>query len=253
MTLDHISVLPSGALKGDRQFAILDTQGCFVNGKSTALIHKLRATFSPDLNFITLQIARTDQGETFSLSEPRTDLETWLSKYFGKPVTVQENTINGFPDDLNAPGPTLISTETLDTVAQWFPDLDRAELRRRFRTNLEISGAPPFWEDRLFCEAEYGVRFQVGEVTLIGINPCQRCIVPTRSSLDGTAYLSFQKQFGQKRQENLPNWAVIQRFNHFYKLAVNTRLAPDSIGASFNLGDPVAIYSDAPIPIDLFD
>jgi uncharacterized protein YcbX len=39
MTTDRVSVLPSGVLEGDRQFAIMDEQGQFVNGKSTPLVH----------------------------------------------------------------------------------------------------------------------------------------------------------------------------------------------------------------------
>jgi uncharacterized protein len=240
VTLDQVSVLPSGALKGDRQYAIFDNQGRFVNGKSTPLIHKLRSTFSIDLSTVTVRVAETDQPETFTLSEPRTDLESWLSEYFGQAVTVQENTMNGFPDDLNAPGPTIISTETLEAVAQWFPDLKIAELRRRFRTNLEIAGTVPFWEDCLFGTAPEGVKFRVGNIDLVGINPCQRCIVPTRDSWNGEAYPSFQQKFVQNRRESLTTWTEISRFNHFYKLAVNTRIADNALCASLHIGDRVS-------------
>jgi uncharacterized protein len=250
VTLDQVSVLPSGALKGDRQYAILDAQGRFVNGKSTALVHKLRATFSPDLDTVTLQVDPTTQSETFSLSKEQTALEGWLSEYFGQPITLQKNIINGFPDDLNAPGPTIISTETLTTITQWFPDLDLSELRRRFRTNLEISGVPPFWEDQFLGEAGQGIKFRIGEVVLVGINPCQRCIVPTRSSLDGEKYPSFQQQFVQNRRETLPDWAPMTRFNHFYRLAVNTRLADGTLNPFLKLGDYAASLAEPPITIE---
>lgn len=237
VTVNGATVLASGALKGDRQYAIVNSQGKFVNGKSTPLIHKLRTTFSADLLTVTLQIQNTDQRETFSLAENRAPLESWLSEYFGQAVSVQENTRTGFPDDLNASGPTIISTATLEALTQWFPGLDSSELRRRFRTNLELSGVPPFWEDCLYGESGDGVPFRIGEVQFLGINPCQRCIVITRNSLDGTADPSFAQKFGQRRKENLPDWAIVTRFNHFYKLAVNTRIATESPSLSLGTGD----------------
>jgi uncharacterized protein len=243
MTTDRISVLPSGALEGDRQFAIADEQGRFVNGKSTSLVHRLRTRFSPDLSSVTLWRSDAEERKTFALKDEgkqdRVSLEAWLSDYFGKTVTLQENTVTGFPDDLNAPGPTIIGTATLETVAEWFPELDLAETRRRFRTNLEVSGVPPFWEDRLYGETGQSARFQIGETYFMGVNPCQRCIVPTRGSLTGLAYETFQKQFIQKREAELPPWAERSRFKHFYKLAVNTRLVTPAQGFYLNTGDSI--------------
>ncbi len=243
ITTKRVSVLPSGALEGDRQFAMVDEQGRFVNGKSTPLIYRLRASFGPDLSTVTLWRAGRAERENFSLRdkgrEGRVSLEAWLSDYFGKTVTLQENTVTGFPDDLNAPGPTIISTATLETVAAWFPELDLAEMRRRFRTNLEVSGVPPFWEDRLYGEKGQSTEFQIGQVSFIGVNPCQRCIVPTCDSLTGLAYKTFQKQFVQKRAAELPPWAERSRFNHFYKLAVNTRATISAQGLHVKAGDCV--------------
>jgi uncharacterized protein len=245
MTTGQVGVLPSGALEGDRQFAIVDEQERFVNGKSTALVHQLRSEFSPDLSTVTLWRAGTEERETFTLQDTekgkqsRVSLESWLSDYFGKAVTLQENTVTGFPDDLNALGPTIISTATLETVAEWFPGLDLAEMQRRFRTNLEVSGVPPFWEDRLYDKNGQSVEFQIGQMSFMGVNPCQRCIVPTRGGLTGLVYEAFQKQFVQKRKAELPPWAERSRFNHFYKLGVNTRAISPAQGFCLNTGDYV--------------
>src|SRR5581483_2540325 len=96
-----------------------------------------------------------------------------------------ENLVNGFPDDLNAPGPTVISTATLRTVASWFPGLTVDDMRLRFRANLEIDGVEPFWEDRLYGEQGESVTIRIGRVTIEGVNPCQRCVVPTRDPSTG--------------------------------------------------------------------
>jgi uncharacterized protein len=239
VSLQEATVLPSGALKGDRQYAILDAQDRFVNGKANPLIHRLRATFSEDLSSVTLQIQGIEQRDTFGLVGDRTPLEAWLSGYFSQPVTVQENLVTGFPDDLNAPGPTVITVATLKSVAEWFPALDIAEVRRRFRTNLEIAATPAFWEEQLYGEPDCALKFQVGAVTFLGINPCQRCIVPTRDSRDGSADSAFVRQFTQYRKAQLPDWVNFARFNHFYKLAVNTRLAIDTQSYHLRLGNEV--------------
>ena len=84
-------------------------------------------------------------------------------------------------------------------------------------------------------------RFKWGAVTLLGINPCQRCIVPTRNSLDGNGDRGFQQQFVKARQAQLPYWVNRERFNHFYKLAVNTRLATDTQSLHLQLDDVVQV------------
>ncbi|MCG9890299.1 MAG: MOSC N-terminal beta barrel domain-containing protein [Thermosynechococcaceae cyanobacterium MS004] len=256
VVVDAVHVLPSGALLGDRQYALTDEQGRFVNGKSTPLIHQLRASYSwdsasgesaPTLR-VTLWKAGEAAQETFVLSgqcrapsasesqnpniqndEGHKSLNAWLSNFFGKPITLRENSVTGFPDDLKANGPTLVSTATLERVATWFPDLTLTDIRRRFRTNLEISGVPPFWEDRLYGDGTQLSIFQVGSTRFVATNPCQRCVVPTRNSWTGEAYLKFQRRFSENREANLPNWAPRSQFNHFYKLAVNTRLAETTV------------------------
>jgi uncharacterized protein len=174
---------------------------------------------------------------TFCLTTELTALAQWLSQFFGFPVRLIENAVTGFPDDLDAYGPTIVSTATLETICAWFPDLDLAEVRRRFRTNLELSGVPAFWEDRLFGTPGSVVNFQLGNIQFHGINPCQRCIVPTRNSLSGDLSQGFQKTFVWQRQQTLPAEVNVARFNHFYRLAVNTQIPLCEAGKFLNTGD----------------
>jgi len=155
-------------------------------------------------------------------------------------VRIEENPINGFPDDITAPGPTVISTATLADVTNWFSGLDLAESRRRFRANLEIEDVEPFWEDLLYGEEGEAVCFQIGNVQLEGTNPCQRCIVPTRSPQTGERYTEFAAIFEKQRYEKLPDWATRSRFDHFYRLAVNTRPVASHTG-TIHVGDEVRI------------
>jgi len=246
-SLDAIEVpetmlLPGGALVHDREFAIVDQQGRFVNGKHTAKIHALRSTYDLPTRTITLRIQDSDRpAETFHLDDDRHDLATWFSEYFGYTVTLQQNLHMGFPDDTDASGPTVVSVATLEQVASWFPDLGIEEIRNRFRTNLEVAEVPAFWEDQLFGEDSQQIPFQIGSVHFLGSNPCQRCIVPTRDHLTGDRYPDFQKKFIAKRQATLPAQVALDRFNHFYKLTLNTKVSASEAGKVLRVGDTISV------------
>jgi uncharacterized protein YcbX len=240
IALTQATVLQSGALQHDREFAVFDQQGRFVNGKRNAKVHRLRSAFDAQFQRLCLQIQGTDQRVVFHIDEERTALETWLSDYFGFPVKFVQN-VTGFPDDTNAPGPTVISTGTIEEVASWFPEVSVEEMRLRLRANLEIGGVPPFWEDQLFAQAGQCVQFQVGEVLFEGINPCQRCVVPTRDSMTGEMTANFQKIFVTRRKESLPSWVNKSRFNHFFRLSVNTRVPESEAGKVLQIKDAIKV------------
>ncbi|MGV0026999.1 MOSC domain-containing protein [Phormidesmis priestleyi] len=235
-------ILQGGALEHDREFAIIDRTGKWVNGKRTAKVHQIRSQFHLNARIVTLSI-QNQNPVTFHLDHGRSGISGWLSHYFGFPVTLEQNTITGFPDDPISPGPTLISSDTIKQVASWFPDLEPEDLRIRLRTNLEISDVPAFWEDRLYsseatpCGSLEEIAFQIGSVNLEGVNPCQRCVVPTRDPISGEVIAGFQKTFVTHRKNQLPTWAAVDRFNHFYRLAVNTRIAPSEAGKQLQAGE----------------
>jgi uncharacterized protein len=243
MVVDRAKISTGGALEFDRRWAIVDVGGKIVNAKRTAKIQQLRSQFSlnEDRSTMTIQTAAANTAHTFCLTTELTPLGEWLSEFFGFPVQLIENATVGFPDDLDAYGPTIVSTATLEAICDWFPGLDLAEVRRRFRTNLELSGVPAFWEDRLFGASGEVVDFQLGDVRFQGINPCQRCIVPTRNSLTGDVSPKFQQIFNQQRQLTLPPEVNRARFNHFYRLAVNTQIPLVEAGKFLNTGDILSI------------
>lgn len=186
--LAQARMLSCGALEHDRTWGLFDAGGKFVNGKRQAAVHRLRARVDLEAGSVTL---RDENGRglgerTFSLDRDGDLLESWFAEYFGFPVSFGKNVALGFPDDTASPGPTLISVATLAEIGRWF-DLPIEEVRARFRTNIEIGGVPAFWEDRLFGPAGTVVRFRIGDAVLEGVNPCQRCIVPPRGSLDRRA------------------------------------------------------------------
>ncbi|HEY2456644.1 MAG TPA: hypothetical protein VGI13_05040, partial [Candidatus Acidoferrum sp.] len=146
----------------------------------------------------------------------------------------------GFPDDTIANGPTIVSTASLQSVADWFPGISLDETRLRFRASLEIDNVPAFWEDQLFGEDERSViRFSIGEVHFEGSNPCARCPIPPRNPFTGIQLDGFQKRFNQLRDSSLPVWSPRARFDHFYRLSTNTRVSSDQANRLLRLGDPL--------------
>ncbi|MDJ0617445.1 MAG: MOSC N-terminal beta barrel domain-containing protein [Calothrix sp. MO_192.B10] len=239
--VSQTQVLPSGALKCDRQFALFDPQNKFINGKRNPKIHLIRSYFHLDEQTVSLQIPGNPIANTFHLHLDRKALTEVFSDFLGLTVRVGNNNVMGFPDDTKSPGPTIISTATLAEVASWFPGVSIEQMRRRIRANLEIDGVPAFWEDRLFTETGDTLSFRIGDVLFLGINPCQRCIVPTRNPDTGKADNYFQQIFVSQRQKTLPPWVNQSRFNHFYQLSVNTRISPLTTSHVLSTGDRVEI------------
>lgn len=237
-------LLSSGALEHDRRFALVDVHGDFINGKRTPAVHLLRSRFDPATNRLALQVEGNALEHTFDLEAPRRELADWLSDYFDTRVAIVENAEGGFPDDTDSPGPTVISSATLAEVARWFPGLTVDAARDRFRANLEIDGVEAFWEDRLVAEGFGSVRFQIGEAELLGTNPCARCVVPSRDPHRGEPIRQFANAFARNREASLPVWAPAGRFDHFYRLAVNTRRSGGR-PCTLRVGDEVKILGIA--------
>jgi uncharacterized protein YcbX len=231
-------VTAGGSLENDRLYALTDLEGKIVNGKRTPRIHALHCEYSGDFTEVEFHVEGGAEREAFSLADP-IPCETWLSRFFGFRVRLAVNRHHGFPDDLKASGPTVVSEASLAEVNRWFPELSPDSVRRRFRSNVELRDCEPFGEDRLFGAAGESREFRVGEVRFLGHNPCQRCVVPTRDPDSGQPTSGFQKRFAEKRAETLPAGVEASRFNHYYRLAVNTTIPPLEAGKWIRKGDMV--------------
>jgi hypothetical protein len=247
MPCSAVRVLASGALENDRRFALRYQSGRFFNGKRSPRVHSLRTCVDPETRTVTLRQDESGEAQRFHIDTERTALENWLSQFFDEPILLEENAEAGLPDDIEANGPTLVSRSTLDTVASWYDNMSVEEIRLRFRVNLEIDGVEPFWEDRLFAHENAVVRFRIGRVLFDGVNPCARCVVPSRSPVTGAADVAFQRTFLARRRETLPAWAERSRFDHFYRLAVNTRVAQLPNEPTLHIGDPVEVGGIQPL------
>jgi uncharacterized protein YcbX len=233
--VETVRITRGGILKNDRIYAIYDQEGKVVNGKRTPRVHELHCAYNAKVTEVRLW-----QGDSapvqFWLDELG-PVGRWLSDFFGFPIDLRHEPEKGFPDDHTAFGPTIVSEASLHAIQGWFPELTLDSVRRRFRANLELTDSEPFGEDRLFGTPDELKSFQIGPVKFFGHNPCQRCVVPTRDPDTAQVVAGFQKKFMELRQEQLPGWANAQRFNHFYRFAVNTSIPPTEAGKPLLLGD----------------
>ena len=256
--LDPVSVPearigPNGGLDLDRVWVLFTVEGKWINGKRNPDIHQIRAEYDQKVSSVALRaenesaignaVGRCAPIRPVQLAFPA-DLEraaTWFSDYFGCTVIVRY-VPEGAPDDGLAPGPTIVSTASLQSVCDLFPGMELNQARERFRTTLEIDGVPAFWEDQLFgADENYVVRFRIGEVAFEGSNPCARCPVPPRNPRTGEELIGFQKRYSDMRRTQLPPTSPRERFDHFYRLATNTRVPSTEEGKVLRVGDAVLL------------
>lgn len=249
MTVEETTVVQTGSLEYDREYAIVDQDGDYVHGKRTPQAHRVRATydFDTDRRRVTLRQQDATSSKTVDLLEAPEEAETWLSDFFDLQVELDRRPAGGYPDLMEYPsGPTLISTATLREVATWFPDITTDEARLRFRANIEIDGVPPFWEDRLYA-ATGEVAFEIGNVTVAGVQPTPRCAVPLRHPHTGEETDGFRARFITQRRQTYPDWGDRDAFDHFFNLMVNTHITDSEVGKTISVGDQLSIVDD-PIP-----
>jgi uncharacterized protein YcbX len=269
-------VLSCGALEHDRRWQLVDMEGRVMNAKRTPLMHGIRVRFhieglvdgtggmplANERNSVEVAVDPVALAigaipgidrlggmtpETFPLVPGSEGPCGWLSEVIGQAVLLVERRNGGFPDDRDAPGPTLVATATLIEVARWFGfDLD--ECRRRLRVNLEVGGCDAFWEDSLASPRgpEWAPSMEqsladlpadpyaalpppqpraihIGDVRLQATNVCRRCVVPSRHSRTGVVTEYFRDAFEARRSLSLRPDVEASSWSHQYRLAINTR------------------------------
>ena len=295
--LAEATVLPSGALMHDRRWRLIDTEGRVVNAKRTARFHSIRAQFegmddesnrmsqSSSGHFVTLWMGHdldqttddSQSAETFPLIPGSEGPCEWLSDALQEHVFLEERVEGGFPDDRDAAGPTVISTETLGEVARWFGWND-AEARRRFRMNLELTAEPdqlssgksqdskvlynPFWEDSLACpvqkmnsisslsEGDDSLdylpagepdTFSIGRIYFRPTGACRRCVVPSRDTRTGKQIKLFRDVFEARRYRGLRQDVDTRDWQDYYRLGLNTSVLRSPTGGQITIGNELKL------------
>jgi uncharacterized protein YcbX len=238
---DSARVLPGGTLAHDREFALFDADGDVLNGKRTDAVHDLSTAYDPSTGTLSVE---TPGGETrrFDLDAERERAASWFGDFFGADLTLERDTELGHVDRREM-GPSVISTATLEAVADWFDDVTVEGARQRLRANVEVGGVPAFWEDRFF--GPDAPAFSVDGTTFEGVTPCGRCVVPQRDPETGDPTPEFRERFVQRRRETFPEWADESAFDHYYTLMLIASVPETDRGSTVGVGDPVEVADPA--------
>lgn len=229
------------SLRYDRAYAMLAHDGHFINGKRTGRVNQLLATYDLPKQLIQLTPRTGGEQREFHLVEQHKELEAYLTSFFETPVHLLHRTKGELMDIPGASSVTVVSEASLQSLHHDFQDHTLEDIRLRFRTNLEISGVPPYWEETLFGKPGYGVRFTVGDVEMIGISPRARCNVPPRDPLTGDTDKSFVKSMMKSRSHSLPEKSLLPLYGNTYHLTVNVYLPETEQGKFIHLGDKLEI------------
>jgi len=263
-------ITAAGTLAGDREFAMCDPEADAIetgadmqtlayNGKQTDRIHDVRTGFDPETNALTVDPKGGDERRSFDLSTAagRAEASEWFGEFVGDPVEFRRHEPPAFVDRPDA-GPSVISTATLEEVASWFDGMTVKGARRRLRANVEVGGVPAFWEDRFVGErrspdsrtpsgnaGDDAPAFVVGEgddaVRFEGVEPCSRCVVPSRDPETGDPLAEFRERFVERREATFPEWADRDAFPHLYTVMLISQVPGASRERSIAVGDAVEV------------
>jgi uncharacterized protein YcbX len=244
--VETAGLTPGGGLAGDREFALFDGDGEVINGKRTDRVHRLRTDYDPSNDTLTVGTGGASAPDSFDLGSETGRAEDWFSDYFEQSVRLRRDGDRGFPDRPEA-GPSVVSTATVETVASWFDELTVDGVRRRLRCNVEVGGVPAFWEDRFVGDGApvFVIRTTDGpDVRFEGVEPCGRCVVPTRDPDTGAPTPGFRERFIERRAATFPDWAHRDAFPHDYTLMLIARVPEAGRNGTLRVGDEVTVPGD---------
>lgn len=242
--LKRAVISEGGCLLHDREFAITDENGNFIIGKTNPLVHKLRSSVDFEKSIISFHHQDESEWVHFHYEDDKKELQSYLSKYFNVAVFLQRNSKGRFMDIPDIAGITILSGSSIKTISEWYSNMDLEETRKRFRSTLEIEGVEAFWEDHLFSRKGRGIEFKVGDVTIYGMSPRARCVVPTRNPETGEALHAFPKIFSKHRASSLPEWSMLEEYGHHYFLTVNCYIPESEIGKWIETGNEIKIIGE---------
>lgn len=235
------------SLRYDREYAMLAEDGGFVNGKRTGKVNQLKAEYDLLKERIRLSMRSGGEEKEFHLIKDKDSIEKFLSDFFEIKLHFLRRTNGELMDIPGASSVTIVSEASLASLQKDMPEHSINDLRLRFRANLELSGINAFEEEWLFGDPGIGMRFQIGDVEMIGISPRARCNVPPRNPFTGETNKSFVKNVIKSRSQSLPDNSRLPKYGNFYHLTVNTYIPESEKGKVIKVGDRIQLIE----PVDL--
>lgn len=231
------------SLKGDREFAMVDSEGSLLNGKRTSRVNQLKSTFDLKEGLVWLSDKTKDDAPvSFELRVGNTNLDGYLSEFFGINLNLIQNEEGQLMDIPMESSVTIVSEASLRTLQNDIGRYSMENIRQRFRSNIELRGVEAFWEEHLYQEPGVGMRFKLGDVTLVGISPRARCNVPPQNPDDGEMDRNFVREMIQSRNESMPPYSNLEAYGRSsYFLTINVYLPLSEAGKKIRLNDELIL------------
>lgn len=229
------------SLLHDRIFALQTDDERYVNSKRTGRVNQLKASYDLENKMIHLSERTKDKVETFELNENNAQLIEYLQDFFELKLTLVKSNTGELLDVPKNSSATIVSQQTYSSLLSEFPNSDLEDLRLRFRANIELVGTEAFWEDQLFKTENKGVEFKIGDVTMIGTAPRDRCNVPPRDPHTGETDKTFVKRMMNYREQHLPSYSTLKTFDNMYCLCTDVYIPASEQGKRISVGDAVSL------------
>lgn len=230
------------SIKNDRLFAMVDTNGRYVNGKRTHLVNLLKTEFDLANGLVKFSDKKNSEKNSFELKEGNQELDNYLSNFFGIKLHLKRNENGKFMDIPMESSVTVVSQASLQYLQKDLQRHDLENMRLRFRSNIELTAVEAFWEDRLYQQPGIGVRFKMGDVEMIGISPRARCNVPPQNPHTGEMDYHFVKNMMKSRDGHIDTAEKILQYGRAsYFLTANVFVPKSEIGKKIKLNNPIEI------------
>ncbi len=226
----------------DRIFAMIDAQGAVMNGKRDWRVNLLQTEYKLTEGTVILSKKGGNDKIEFELKANNPKLNEYLSECFDTELTLIENTEGQLMDIPKASSITVVSQASLEALQKDMHQFTLENIRSRFRSNIELSGVDAYWEEALYNEPGYGIRFEIGDVTMIGISPRARCNVPPQDPLTGEMDHNFVKHMIASREKDKYATAKLMMYGKAaYFLAINVFVPASEAGKTIRVGDKIDI------------
>ncbi len=252
-SLSHVELTESEvgthSLLYDRQYAMIDETGRVMNGKRNPRVNLLQANYNLKDRKVSFINKETKHEESFDLDKGNKELDEFISDFFDTPLRLVENNLGQFMDIPKESSVTIVSTESLRFLEKRMDGYSIESLRLRFRPTIEISGVPPFWEETLYEDIGIGIKFKIGDVTMVGVSPRARCNVPPQNPETGELERSFVADMLKARNELLTEHSYLLELGRTtYFLTMNTFVPKSELGKRISIGDKLIVGTKEELP-----
>lgn len=184
ISVQQADVLPNGSLKHDRQYTFWSLESNhWVRAKASPELIRIHTDYDLDAGVVTLSVDESEETFHFTSPNGQAALNQWMSHYLRHKVELRESIDQGFFDESarGRYGISLISTQSIAMMCEWFPFLTSEEVIRRMRMNVTVDGFSLLWEEAMIT-TDRSSRIRIGNIPFRDPWPCSRCSVPARDS-----------------------------------------------------------------------